>query len=1021
MSNLYLTKLIVNEFRTFSQCEVVLPDSPGVLLVCGPNGLGKSTLFDGLEWCLSGKVDRFEQASRGVTSDQYLRSWHSQTDRQTSVQATFSGDLSTLRSIVGTQEVQSGEEPAGLLQSNAWKSPIGDLHNYLLLTHFLGQSTLTRMTHRKADQRWEYLKGPARSDWATEIATSLHGHGNSAEAKAFVAAARAAELEAQRLDDLLRAESTLFESSSVAGSIAEPQVITEAAMILNGLKDLTADVAIDAVQQATGPRALEQLSRAVAALQAWRTRRATILERAGACLRQFNEANSKVAELQATLPPLEASLLELQQKVSLSAIELQQAEAQHQEARTASRALEARVTALEALRTLLDRRAQLQKNRLLLDSEASTLESDVASAEARTRVAERRLLLAQSIDNKLRGLLQEIETDIGRRTLRGHIENLDRQILALRNGISVILNASSNLELQLQQAQARQSSTSERLQAANTTLASARSAVGRLIAAVVSVASNINDSTCVCPVCATDFEPGELRRRSAAAADALGPTLAPLEEIVRQAEAEALEANAGVAVITLQVGELHQRRQDLAILVADRNAKIAQLNVSLGEGAQSEPAPATARPQALQKRAERARHWLRVIGEPGALQSAWSTALTSRNDLAARYAETQRARDGEAQALGRSEEDIQFTLQTLGQNTASEADDELLSARTRRVQAEQRVFAANVTLQNVQAVVSDLNQKLAATAANQKTLLATLGASRAEVAQVVSAWKELGMGDDLPTNEARSRAELLAQAAGARVLKADQVLTQLRTGFSIALQQEAHKEGLAQVRNAVTAPASSDRNEIIKLARESQVRSLEKAQTYLRAQQIAQSAYQQINERVGAFNQRYLKPLNDLMSKINRAILTDPDVGLDLEFNRNAVRQKARRPKNAPSSVENLDPLLVHSEGQMAALAVSILCAASLTFTWSRWRGLVMDDPLQHNDVLHASAFADLMRNLVRENGYQVLVSTHDMGQADFLRRKFVAGNVPCTVVQLVGRSKEGTLIRIEDKFSSAA
>ena len=92
----------------------------------------------------------------------------------------------------------------------------------------------------------------------------------------------------------------------------------------------------------------------------------------------------------------------------------------------------------------------------------------------------------------------------------------------------------------------------------------------------------------------------------------------------------------------------------------------------------------------------------------------------------------------------------------------------------------------------------------------------------------------------------------------------------------------------------------------------------------------------------------------------------------------------------------------------MAALAVSMLCGASLTYPWSRWRALVFDDPLQHNDAIHASAFADLIANLVQAKDYQVLLSTHDLGQAEFLRRKFDSRGLPCAVLNLLGLGEAG-------------
>jgi exonuclease SbcC len=82
-----------------------------------------------------------------------------------------------------------------------------------------------------------------------------------------------------------------------------------------------------------------------------------------------------------------------------------------------------------------------------------------------------------------------------------------------------------------------------------------------------------------------------------------------------------------------------------------------------------------------------------------------------------------------------------------------------------------------------------------------------------------------------------------------------------------------------------------------------------------------------------------------------------------------------------------MNPNFYFSEGQLSALSVSALLAASTTFGWSRWRGLLLDDPLQHNDVIHASAFMDLLRQMVRELGYQIM-STHDSAEAEFLGRK---------------------------------
>lgn len=87
---------------------------------------------------------------------------------------------------------------------------------------------------------------------------------------------------------------------------------------------------------------------------------------------------------------------------------------------------------------------------------------------------------------------------------------------------------------------------------------------------------------------------------------------------------------------------------------------------------------------------------------------------------------------------------------------------------------------------------------------------------------------------------------------------------------------------------------------------------------------------------------------------------------------------------------------------------VPITSMKDFAYPWSRWRGLVLDDPLQHNDTIHAAAFADFVCNLVASRGYQVLLSTHDRAQAEFLRRKMTSRNLPCAVLNLLGTGQDG-------------
>ena len=67
-----------------------------------------------------------------------------------------------------------------------------------------------------------------------------------------------------------------------------------------------------------------------------------------------------------------------------------------------------------------------------------------------------------------------------------------------------------------------------------------------------------------------------------------------------------------------------------------------------------------------------------------------------------------------------------------------------------------------------------------------------------------------------------------------------------------------------------------------------------------------------------------------------------------------------------------------------------------------------MDDPLQHNDIIHGSAFIDLLRNMVRQLDYQVILSTHDSSEAQFLLRKCEAAGLNVTYCELTPSGDQG-------------
>jgi len=50
------------------------------------------------------------------------------------------------------------------------------------------------------------------------------------------------------------------------------------------------------------------------------------------------------------------------------------------------------------------------------------------------------------------------------------------------------------------------------------------------------------------------------------------------------------------------------------------------------------------------------------------------------------------------------------------------------------------------------------------------------------------------------------------------------------------------------------------------------------------------------------------------------------------------------------------------------------------------------------------------MRNMVELNGYQLIMSSHDRGESEFIARKFDAAGLPCSTVLLTAPSDKGVV-----------
>lgn len=91
----------------------------------------------------------------------------------------------------------------------------------------------------------------------------------------------------------------------------------------------------------------------------------------------------------------------------------------------------------------------------------------------------------------------------------------------------------------------------------------------------------------------------------------------------------------------------------------------------------------------------------------------------------------------------------------------------------------------------------------------------------------------------------------------------------------------------------------------------------------------------------------------------------------------------------------------IASEAQLTDLQLTFMLAMAKKHQWTPWKALLLDDPTQHHDLVHASAVFDVLRDYIVDMDFQIMMSTHDSTQANFFYRKLQNDGVEAKIYRL--------------------
>ncbi|WP_170979445.1 AAA family ATPase [Roseomonas sp. HF4] len=1016
MNEIFLREVHVHDFRTFGEFRLPMPPGPGLTLLVGTNGLGKSSFFDGIEWCLTGRIRRFQDFVGRLKESDYLtrRDAKPGTHR---VSLTFSGRGEPLTRALG-------EEPAasallGLLKDPNW-TEIKDIGAYLGFTHFLGQASQQRFTSRDQADQWQALKGPSGIDRLESIRTALRGR------TTINAFRRRVEREEGEVNIAARA---LEEWRGYAAKLINLRTRGAAA---GAESEATLDARLAAIERVlpesdNAPQGFaERLSRVRLAMEAEQrqvARDRAALDGLHAIVARFGEASALTDADGGRAAAADAAVATASGQLSEAMLATNQAEqaaaAQTEVVARAESDLGEQVRVRTAITEFAVLDAELhsaQATEAALKAERDTCHQDVTTAQdVLTRAHEAQATLSR-LDNEQATL----------QLWSAHAVALQAQEVAALNQRTAAAEAGAAADRargQLPDLERSVEDAREAEAAARDRLAARRRDASQLAELLSGLAAHIgHDDTC-CPVCASSFPPGELqtRARNALAAQdvQLADDVRTLDALRARATATAQALAEAQAAISAAVAAATAARAAEAATAAERGA-IAE---GLGLSADSDFGPLIANRLAEAAQA-RAAHIRDAGGSPSDVSAAQARldALTAAlGSLDVRLASATQRRTRCETGLRA----IEDSLVALAKPWSIEAADAAVVAQGKLLEAA-RASLQDLILKRAAAANAETaaRERLAATEAERDRMTAAIRSAEAARLAAVTAWQQAGM-TVVPSSKA---IDALAAALGDRATATSAHLEEINA-LSRSYEAWLAQDELRSLRALMDEQGGEGAADKPVIREQELQRQLQVARTALQltnATRDAVIAYgEHLKSEAESFSTQFLLPLNDLIDAFNRALLSTPGETVQFNAEHTVERTALAMQLRYADPIENamyktgLPPQLVLSEGQMAANGFSILCAASTAYRWSRWRALLLDDPLQHNDIIHAAAFVDVMRSLVELEGYQLIMSSHKRDEGEFIARKFDAAGLPCTVVELIGASKDG--VRVEPPRYNAA
>lgn len=1009
----YLRKISIENFRGIGGTfELTIPFQHGVVLLSGMNGLGKTTFFESIEWALTGRIQRLERLSETTEIDK-LELIHRYNHADSCkvalnfskahtelpiVNNELSEDVDDVRLVErqynrrDTSGLMSGTSSADvidLLRADAtWEVGSENLHTYLFLTHFHPQASQLRLIARKPDERWSsftHLAGAERLDRTRKNLFRVK-HALTDMIKGREQAVSQAKSRVDAWQEALTRQDRLS-NQVVAGTAVSPDGV------MQNLRELAIPVA--SVEAAQALRQAHELNR----------QRLEDIHAEGERLRQGRELVAKWMSATSQLARLEGAQTHLAKELEdhnerSGALREQEsiarqllASKQHGEnfansrMQTFARVKEARAE-LERLRGLYPTLiADVERCEADATHAAAVLARLTEEAEARTRIQRRIAELEGGQRQLAEALLQYGRLRLAREQQverRAQVESLRARLANIDDTGRRTRKEEEELEVIVKKCE----------EAVET----ARNRAKELENALSVIASCIGEQDQRCPVCRVEHPGGKLKELAVASARSLNPDLSALDQRLASEKQRLAAVGAALQRLRAERREVNASLNSAGSTLAVLDAEVQRLSETLREDGNDTAfvETAKARQEDAARQLDFLNSQLRSLKTTEQLASEIPLATTARleadrvvRNVRARLEAHQTAR-GEAEVRAARLADLGLEPDIPTDEIATLFQDIVRSAeitKDARMLAESEVYRLATEIEKLRRGIEQRMQE-------QTSVREAIEVTRVEIDAMERKWRQLGLSGAPSISHVEMR-DTEVTLTRDREMAIQRRLEELATGLQMWLSFQELRDLEQRLKVEAGHADLAAHTALLSQQFETAQQSWQEA---IKARRLSDELGEILREDAIAFNTDVLDPLQNLFISFLQVLVHDERLRWIRFKSKPQTRGGKLHVRITPNEDEDdaVDAEMILSEGQVAEISIAALLAASVAYRWSSWRALLLDDPTQYNDLIRSTAIFEVIRNLVYFDRYQVFMSTHDMQQAEFFRRKLEGMKIPC-------------------------